>query len=194
MVEMSYVVEVTREGDAWIADVVDLPGAHTYARNLTALDDAVQEVIALVADLPEGSDRIPVSYRYAGVDEPFLQAAHIGEEREQVEVRQRELFMASAIAAAKLSKAGYSVRDISGALKMSPGRVSQIINEETATGGVLPTWLVAEEGTGYVHSWHFSEDEARAAQAGHSSRYFREIRHTATGWETAPNAMLTRET
>lgn len=129
MAPVTYTVEVTREGDAWIADVVDLPGAHTYARNLTALDDAVHEVIALVTDAPDDADRPPLHYVYAGVDETFLEAAKLGEAREDIEARQRQLTLASAVAAGKLAAAGYSVRDIAGALKLSPGRVSQVLNE-----------------------------------------------------------------
>jgi hypothetical protein len=130
MAPVTYTVEVTREGDAWIADVIDLPGAHTFARNLTALDDAVHEVIALVTDAPDDADRPPLHYVYAGVDETFLEAAKLGEAREDIEARQRQLTLASAVAAARLAAAGYSVRDIAGALKLTPGRVSQILNAD----------------------------------------------------------------
>ena len=123
---MSYTVEVTRDGDAWLADVVDLPGAHTYARNLIALDAAVQEVIALVTDLPETEGRVAVRYVYSNVGQDFVEAARLGEEREAAEALQRQLSVAAAVSVAKLIEAGYSVRDISGALRMSPGRVSQI--------------------------------------------------------------------
>jgi predicted RNase H-like HicB family nuclease len=54
--ERTYPVVVTREGDAWLADVPDLPGAHTWAKNLPGLDRSVREVIALVEDLPEGAE------------------------------------------------------------------------------------------------------------------------------------------
>jgi len=33
-------VVVTREDDQWLADMPDLPGAHTYARSLPSLDQA----------------------------------------------------------------------------------------------------------------------------------------------------------
>ena len=56
MSERIYRVVVTREGDAWLADVPDVPGAHTWARNLLGLDGAVREVIALVEDLPDGAE------------------------------------------------------------------------------------------------------------------------------------------
>ena len=132
MAEVIYTVEVTREDDAWIADVIDLPGAHTFARNLTALDAAVHEVIQLVTDAPDGAEQPSMHYVYLNVGDDFRSAAALGDEREEVEARQRQLGVAAAIHASKLAAAGYSVRDISGALRMSPGRVSQILNSPEA--------------------------------------------------------------
>lgn len=125
---MTYTVEVTREDDAWIADVPDLPGAHTFARNLTTLDAAVREVILLVLDAPDDAPAPDVRYVYLNVTQEFLDAAALGDEREQVDDRRRQLGVAAAAHAAKLAEEGYSVRDISGALRMSPGRVSQILH------------------------------------------------------------------
>src|SRR5260370_7544923 len=53
--EHAYEVIVTREDDHWLADVPGLQGAHTYARSLPALDQAVREVGVLAADLPDGA-------------------------------------------------------------------------------------------------------------------------------------------
>ena len=53
MSESGYGVLVTREDGHWLADVPALAGAHTYARSLPALDQAVREVIVLAADLPD---------------------------------------------------------------------------------------------------------------------------------------------
>ena len=53
--EHSYRVVVTREHDRWLADVPDLQGAHTYARSLPGLDQAVREVVVLAADLPDAA-------------------------------------------------------------------------------------------------------------------------------------------
>jgi hypothetical protein len=49
----SYRVVVTREDGHWLADLPDLAGAHSYARSLPALDQAVREVVVLAADLPD---------------------------------------------------------------------------------------------------------------------------------------------
>ncbi len=132
MVEMTYTVVVTREGNAWIADVVDLPGAHTFARNLIALYRSVREVIELVADVSFVSDGA-ITYSYVGVDDDLAQAAGLGVERQELEARQRELADEAALRIATLTAKGYSVRDISGALKMSQGRVSQIMAARRAS-------------------------------------------------------------
>jgi hypothetical protein len=48
----TYRAIITREDGHWLADVPSLPGAHTYARSLPTLDQAVREVVVLAADLP----------------------------------------------------------------------------------------------------------------------------------------------
>jgi predicted RNase H-like HicB family nuclease len=128
---MNYRVDVTREGDAWIADVPDLPGAHTFARNLVALNQAVREVIGLVADLPENAP-IDVTYTYRGVDDMFLEATRLGEARAELEVESTQLKSQADMSVRLLTEHGYSVRDISHALRMSPGRVSQIRSRSVA--------------------------------------------------------------
>ncbi|BCJ65119.1 type II toxin-antitoxin system HicB family antitoxin [Polymorphospora rubra] len=61
----AYRVIVTREDDAWLADVPDLPGTQTFARNLPSLDANVREAIALTEDLPEGAEvDLAISYEY----------------------------------------------------------------------------------------------------------------------------------
>jgi predicted RNase H-like HicB family nuclease len=123
---MTYVVNVTREGDAWLADVRSLPGAHTFARNLTVLRRSVREVIALVADLSTEPDDASIEYIYDGIDDELAEAVSLGRRRAELERQQRELATESAARIEQLTKSGYSVRDISAALMMSPGRVSQI--------------------------------------------------------------------
>jgi hypothetical protein len=45
--------------------VPDVPGAHTWAKNLPGLDRAVREVIALVEDLPDGAEpNLHLTYDY----------------------------------------------------------------------------------------------------------------------------------
>ena len=64
MSDRSYKVVVTRENDHWLADVPELSGAHTYARDLSSLHQAVREVIVLAADLPDDAmPEIELEYR-----------------------------------------------------------------------------------------------------------------------------------
>lgn len=53
---MRYHVVVTRDGDGWMADVPALPGTHTWAKTLRALDRNVREVIGMVQDLPRNAE------------------------------------------------------------------------------------------------------------------------------------------
>lgn len=53
MRDTAYRVVVTREDGAWLADVPDLEGAHTFAPSLPGLDRGVREAIALAAALPD---------------------------------------------------------------------------------------------------------------------------------------------
>ncbi len=61
----TYRVVVTREDGRWLADVPSLEGAHTYARSLPTLDQAVREVVVLAADLPdEAMPSLVLDYDY----------------------------------------------------------------------------------------------------------------------------------
>ena len=63
---MSYHVVVTRDGDGWMADVPAIPGTHTWAKTLRALDRNIREVIGMVEDLPrsaEASLDLDIEYR-----------------------------------------------------------------------------------------------------------------------------------
>ena len=130
---MTYTVRVSREGSSWIADVVDLPGAHTYAGNLTALWANVHEVIQLVLDEPEGSDPHSLHVELAGGDDMLEQAINIGEERVAAEAGLAATQRAATAMVYALAESGYSMRDIAGALRMTAGRVSQILNSERDT-------------------------------------------------------------
>ncbi len=56
MVDMSYTVLVTRDGENWLADVPSVPGAHTFARSLEGLPRSVREVVVLMDDLPDDAE------------------------------------------------------------------------------------------------------------------------------------------
>ncbi|MHB1596565.1 MAG: type II toxin-antitoxin system HicB family antitoxin [Streptosporangiaceae bacterium] len=128
MSERGYRVVVTREDGHWLADVPELEGAHTYARSLPALDQAVREVIVLAADLPdEAMPGLVLDYRYDTGD-PELDATALEVRR----LRRQADELAAAVAArtgevaAQLVARDLSVRDVAALLGISPQRVSQL--------------------------------------------------------------------
>jgi hypothetical protein len=128
MSQHSYRVVVTREDDQWLADVPGLQGAHTYARSLPSLDQAVREVVVLAADLPDQAmPDLILDYDYHTGD-PDLDATAFEVRRLR---RQADELTATAAArtgkaAAELAARGLSVRDVAALLGISPQRVSQL--------------------------------------------------------------------
>lgn len=125
---MRFVVRITREGQSWLADVPTVPGSATFAGNLIALELAVREVLSLLLDI-EDESVFEFEFEFSNVGEEMLAAVELGKRREELEREQKEIMTASARFIQELSKEGYSVRDLSGILHMSPGRVSQIAKE-----------------------------------------------------------------
>jgi predicted RNase H-like HicB family nuclease len=126
--EHAYRVAVTREDGQWLADVPELQGAHTYARSLPTLDQAVREVIVLADELPdEAMPELLIDYEYHTGD-PDLDVAAVEVRRLRREAD--ELAAAAAArtgqAAARLVARGLSVRDVAALLGISPQRVSQL--------------------------------------------------------------------
>jgi len=125
---MTYRVVVTREGGHWLADVPGLAGAHTYAGNLLALDDAVREVVALVQDLPDGAEpELDLDWDFSALDDPAIpEAVGLAQRRRALEVERRTLAAQTRELAGTFLDRGWSVRDVAGVLGVSPGRVSQL--------------------------------------------------------------------
>jgi hypothetical protein len=124
-----YRVSVTREDSAWLADVPNLQGVHTWARNLPTLDRSVREAIALAEDLPDGAEAsLRLDYKYnIGNSELNRLTAQLRAERGRIQRAERELAKATAAAASRLRRdADLSVRDAAALLAVSPQRVSQI--------------------------------------------------------------------
>src|SRR5712691_879725 len=127
-VSEAYRVVVTRVDGHWLADVPGLAGAHTYARSLPALDQAVREVGGLAAELPdEAMHGLVLAYDYHTGDED-LDATAL--ELRQLRRQAGELAAAAPArtgqAAAELVARGLSVRDVAALLGISPQRVSQL--------------------------------------------------------------------
>ena len=128
MSERAYRVVVTREDGHWLADVPGLEGAHTYARSLPALDQAVREVVVLAAGLPdEAMPGLLVDYDYhTGDPELDTTALEIRRLRREADELAAAATARTGQAAAQLAARGLSVRDIAALLGISPQRVSQL--------------------------------------------------------------------
>lgn len=126
--DQSYRVVVTREDSYWLADIPELQGAHTYARNLPALDQAVREVIVLAADLPdEAMPELVIDYHYhTGDPELDTTAVEVRRLRQQANELAATAAAQTEQAAIRLVARGLSVRDAAALLGISPQRVSQL--------------------------------------------------------------------
>jgi hypothetical protein len=126
--EAAYRVVVTREDDHWLADVPELQGAHTYARNLPTLDQAVREVIVLADDMPdEVMPDLVIEYDYhTGDPELDTTALEVRQLRLEADELAATVVSRTGQAAAKLVARGLSVRDVAALLGISPQRVSQL--------------------------------------------------------------------
>ena len=124
----SYRVIVTREDSHWLADVPELQGAHTYARSLPTLDQAVREVIVLAADLPDQvMPELLIDYDYhTGDPELDTTAVEVRRLRRQADELAAAATARTEQAAIRLVASGLSVRDAAAMLGISPQRVSQL--------------------------------------------------------------------
>lgn len=128
MSQRAILVVVTREDGQWLADVPALPGAHTYARSLPSLDQAVREVVVLAADLPdEAMPELVLDYDYhTGDPELDVTALEVRRLRRQADDLAATAAARTSEVAAQLVARGLSVRDVAALLGISPQRVSQL--------------------------------------------------------------------
>ena len=128
-------MRVSQEGAAWLADVIDLEGAHTFARSLTGLDRAVREVIVLADDLPdETMPELVLEWDYrTGDPNVDAAAAEVRALRTQADHLAAAATAKTAEAATDLAEHGLSVRDIAIVLGISPQRVSQLTESAKAS-------------------------------------------------------------
>lgn len=131
MTGTTYHVVVTRGDGSWLADVPQLPGVHTYARTLPALDREVREAIALAEDLPDGAEPgLSLSYEvHTGDDELDGVTADLRIERLRLAEQERNLTARTAELVVRLRDRRMPVRDIAALLGISAQRVSQIAQE-----------------------------------------------------------------
>ncbi|TXJ05352.1 MAG: type II toxin-antitoxin system HicB family antitoxin [Aeromicrobium sp.] len=124
---MSYTVLITREGDAWLADVPEVAGAHTHARSIDVLLKSIREVIVLMDDLPDDA-RIDFSLEFDLNDELVERAFRLGQARAELTAREALMAEQTSVIVSELVGRGFTVRDAARLLDMTPGRVSQIAN------------------------------------------------------------------
>jgi predicted RNase H-like HicB family nuclease len=124
---MKYHVVVRRDGDGWMADVPALPGTHTWAKTLRALDRNVREVIGMVEDLPRSAEAaLDLEMDYHTGD------SMLDERAGRLRARRREQQRAAAEIASDTSEllrrfaAQLSVSDAAVLLGVSKGRISQL--------------------------------------------------------------------
>jgi predicted RNase H-like HicB family nuclease len=133
-----YVVEVSREGTAWLADVPQLPGVHTWGKNLSGLEDSIREAIALAEDLPDGAESdLGLHFEYHTGDERL---DHLTEElrrtRASLEAEEAALTTRTSEAAAELVHVAHlPVRDVAVLLAVSPQRISQVAPQRLSGKG-----------------------------------------------------------
>ena len=132
-----YRVSVTRERDAWLADVPDVAGAHTFARSLSALQRSVREVIVLMTDRPDDAlDDFDLDVRYEIGDSSAAVAAA---RRARAEAERAERASAEAIrqAVAELP-ASLSVRTLPRCSVCPTNGVAQVRAENRPWPGTQP--------------------------------------------------------
>jgi DNA-binding NarL/FixJ family response regulator len=124
----AYRVIISREEGLWLADVPSLRGAHTYARSLSALDQAVREVVVLAADLPdEAMPGLALEFEYHTGDASLdATTREVRQLRRQADEIAAAATARTSEAAAELVARGLSVRDVAALLGISPQRVSQL--------------------------------------------------------------------
>jgi hypothetical protein len=120
-----YRVNVTRERGVWLADVPDVPGAHTFARSLSALQRSVREVVVLMTDRAgDALDAFDLDVHY---DIGDCSTAVPAARRARAKAERAERASADAVrrAVGRLP-ASMSVRDVAELLGISHQRVAQV--------------------------------------------------------------------
>jgi predicted RNase H-like HicB family nuclease len=130
-----YHVVITHENGAWLADVPELAGAHTFARNIPGLHTAIREVIALVEDLPAGAENeLDLDYEYRiGIPEVEAETRQLRADRKRIRQEEDELARRTDAAARTLvERYKFSVRDAAALTGVSKQRISQLVPRKEA--------------------------------------------------------------
>jgi predicted RNase H-like HicB family nuclease len=133
---MSYHVVVTRDGDGWMADVPDLPGTHTWAKTLRALDRNIREIIGMVEDLPRSAEaRLDLDLEYHTGDPDFdSRSSELRTRRKEIERSASEVASETRELAGQLA-GRLPVSDTAVLLGVSKGRITQLQVPHPRTAG-----------------------------------------------------------
>ena len=125
---MTYTASVSREDDMWLADVHGIDGAHAYARSLTKLRRELANAIIVAADLDDDAE-VDIAFEPADPENALMASAFaVAERRRSLARAHATVLDDTAALARRLVEAGWSVRDAAGALNITPGRISQLVN------------------------------------------------------------------
>jgi predicted RNase H-like HicB family nuclease len=124
----TYTGQFHREGDIWVAEVQEVPQAHTYGRTLAKTQAYLREALALALDGEEDAFELVTHVHIApDVDDLIDQALQA---RQRAEAVSEEAQAATAAAArALVEQGGLSLRDAAVALGLSFQRVDQILSQ-----------------------------------------------------------------
>lgn len=123
----AYTVRAVRAGAWWAIEVPEVEGTFTQARRLDQVEAVAREAIALMLDVPEDSFDLELD-----VTVPDAWAEVVAELQRTQEVARTAVEAASAqlrSVAKVLHGSGLPVRDVGSIMKVSPQRVSQLIND-----------------------------------------------------------------
>jgi predicted RNase H-like HicB family nuclease len=128
----TYNGDVHREGDVWVAEVREVPQAHTYGRTLRRTKEYLRDALGLVLDVAPESLDIAYHIRLSGGVGDLVEAAAAARLRAEEVVEESRRATEDA-AVALVQDAKLSRRDAAAALGLSYQRVDQLIRSTRRT-------------------------------------------------------------
>jgi len=123
---MSYTSQAHKEGRWWIVQNDQLPGAISQVTRLDQAEEAQQEAIAFVANVPAESVEVLVRVNIRpDIDRELAEAAALRAEAQEKEARAASIRIE---VAHSLESEGFTVRDIGVVLGVSYQRAHQLIS------------------------------------------------------------------
>jgi hypothetical protein len=134
-----YTARAQRSGKWWAISVAGVPAAHTQVRRLDQADAAVRDLLSLVLDRPADSFDIRLD---ADIEYPARAVLQeLDEAKASYEHAQEAVFLQQMNAAAALTDAGFSQRDVGTLLGVSFQKASQLKTQQMWTSDVRARYL-----------------------------------------------------